>query len=77
VTLKTRTGFSRDLRNGVRIAQLANLWHRGARRAWAARAKISYDGAAEYETIREMRSRIGIPLFANGDIDSPQKREGA
>ncbi len=32
-----------------------------------------YDGAAEYDTIREIRSRVRIPLFANGDIDTPEK----
>ena len=34
VTLKMRTGWIRDQRNGVRIAQLAEVvWHRSARSA--------------------------------------------
>ncbi len=32
-----------------------------------------YTGNAEYDTIAEIRQAIRIPLFANGDIDSPQK----
>jgi tRNA-dihydrouridine synthase B len=32
-----------------------------------------YDGAAEYETIRDIKSAIGIPVFANGDVNAPQK----
>jgi tRNA-dihydrouridine synthase B len=32
-----------------------------------------YTGDAEYETIREIKSTIRIPVFANGDIDSPEK----
>jgi tRNA-dihydrouridine synthase B len=32
-----------------------------------------YTGEAEYETIREIKSAIRIPVFANGDIDSPEK----
>jgi tRNA-dihydrouridine synthase B len=32
-----------------------------------------YHGDAEYETIAAVKSRIGIPVVANGDIDSPEK----
>lgn len=73
VTLKTRTGFRRDARNGVRIAQLAESCGIAALAVHGRTREDFYDGAAEYETIREIRSRIAIPLFANGDIDSPQK----
>ena len=73
VTLKTRTGWSRDLRNGVRIAQLAESCGIAALAVHGRTREDFYDGAAEYETIREIGSRIKIPLFANGDIDSPQK----
>src|SRR3982750_470170 len=73
VTLKTRTGFRRDSRNGVRIAQLAELCGVAALAVHGRTREDFYDGAAEYDTIREMRSRIAIPLFANGDVDSPEK----
>jgi tRNA-dihydrouridine synthase B len=73
VTLKTRTGWSRDLRNGVRIAQLAESCGIAALSVHGRTREDFYDGAAEYETIREIRSRVRIPLFANGDIDSPEK----
>ena len=73
VTLKTRTGFSRDARNGVRIAQLAESCGIAALAVHGRTREDFYDGAAEYDTIREIRSRIAIPLFANGDIDSAQK----
>jgi tRNA-dihydrouridine synthase B len=73
VTLKTRTGWSRDLRNGVRIAQLAESCGIAALAVHGRTREDFYDGAAEYETIREIASRVRIPLFANGDIDSPQK----
>src|SRR5262245_52075719 len=75
VTLKTRTGFSRDARNGVRIAQLAEICGIAAIAVHGRTREDFYDGAAEYETIREIRSRIAIPIFANGDIDSPQKAQ--
>ncbi len=73
VTLKTRTGWSRDRRNGVRIAQLAESCGIAALAIHGRTREDFYDGAAEYETIREIRSRTRIPLFANGDIDSPEK----
>ncbi|HLA74147.1 MAG TPA: tRNA dihydrouridine synthase DusB [Steroidobacteraceae bacterium] len=73
VTLKTRTGWSRDTRNGVRIAQLAESCGIAALAIHGRTREDFYDGAAEYDTIREIRSRVKIPLFANGDIDSPQK----
>ena len=73
VTLKTRTGWNRDQRNGVRIAQLAEACGIAALAIHGRTREDFYDGAAEYDTIREIRSRIRIPLFANGDIDSPEK----
>src|SRR5262245_2201754 len=73
VTLKTRTGFTRDLRNGVRIAQLAESCGIAALAVHGRTREDFYDGDAEYETIREIRSRTDIPLFANGDVDSAQK----
>ncbi|HEX6638385.1 MAG TPA: tRNA dihydrouridine synthase DusB [Steroidobacteraceae bacterium] len=73
VTLKTRTGWNRDQRNGVRIARLAEACGIAALAIHGRTREDFYDGAAEYDTIREIRSRTNIPLFANGDIDSPQK----
>ena len=73
VTLKTRTGFTRDSRNGVRIAQLAESCGIAALAVHGRTREDFYDGDAEYETIREISTRVKIPLFANGDIDRPEK----
>jgi len=32
-----------------------------------------FNGAAEYETIAAIKDAVRIPVFANGDIDSPRK----
>lgn len=73
VTLKMRTGWDREHRNAVSIARIAQ--ERGvAALAVHGRTRADfYDGAAEYDTIREIKSRARIPVIANGDIRSPAK----
>lgn len=73
VTLKIRTGWDRTNRNAVRVARAAE--HAGIR-AIAIHGRTRADaflGAAEYDTIAEVKARVGIPVIANGDIDSPEK----
>ncbi|MGD8711164.1 MAG: tRNA dihydrouridine synthase DusB [Ectothiorhodospiraceae bacterium] len=72
VTLKIRTGPSPQRRNGVTIARMAqdagiaSLAVHGRTRAEA------YRGRAEYNTIREIKAAVDIPVLANGDVDSPE-----
>ncbi|HEU4484814.1 MAG TPA: tRNA dihydrouridine synthase DusB [Povalibacter sp.] len=73
VTLKMRTGWDATQRNAVAIARMAedigirSLAIHGRTRA------CMYEGNAEYETIRAVKQSVAIPVFANGDIDSPHK----
>ena len=32
-----------------------------------------YKGAAEYETIAQIKATVSVPVVANGDIDSPER----
>jgi tRNA-dihydrouridine synthase B len=73
VTLKIRTGWDRDNRNGVRIAQIAEASGIAALAVHGRTRADFYTGEAEYETIRHIKSAIGIPVIANGDIKTPQK----
>ena len=73
VTLKIRTGWDREHRNGVNIACIAQDSGIAALAVHGRTRADFYQGAAEYETIREIKSRVSIPVFANGDIDTPQK----
>ena len=73
VTLKIRTGWDQQTRNAVNIARIAedagiqSLAIHGRTRA------DQYRGDAEYDTIADVKSRISIPVIANGDIKTPEK----
>jgi len=73
VTLKIRTGWNRENRNGVRIARIAQSAGIAALAVHGRTREDKYLGEAEYETIARIREAISIPLIANGDIDSPAK----
>jgi len=73
VTLKMRTGWSSELKNGIEIAQMAQAAGIQALAVHGRTRADAYRGQAEYETLARIREVIDIPLFANGDIDSPNK----
>jgi len=73
VTLKTRTGWSRDERNALRIGKLAEDCGISALTLHGRTRADMYEGEAEYDTIRAVKASLSIPVVANGDIDSPQK----
>ena len=73
VTLKIRTGWDPSSRNGVKIARIAESSGIQALAVHGRTREDFYTGDAEYDTIREIKSTIRIPVFANGDIDSPEK----
>ncbi len=73
VTLKIRTGWNKQNKNAVKIAQIAEnsgiqmLTVHGRTRA------CGFSGDAEYRTIREVKAHVSIPVIANGDINTPEK----
>jgi tRNA-dihydrouridine synthase B len=73
VTLKIRTGWSRAQRNAPRIARLAEAAGIRLLAIHGRSREDRYTGAAEYDTIAEVKSRLRIPVIANGDITSPAK----
>ena len=73
VTLKIRTGWDKDNRNALNIAQIAeNVGIKALSIHGRTRACL-YKGDAEYDTIAKVKQNIGIPVIANGDITSPEK----
>src|SRR5690606_33322520 len=73
VTLKTRTGWDPESRNAVRIGLLAQDIGISALTLHGRTRCDLYQGQAEYDTIREVKQTLEIPVIANGDIDSPEK----
>ena len=73
VTLKTRTGWDRSHKNGTRIASIAEDCGIQALAIHGRTRADMYQGNAEHETVAAIKSKIKIPVFANGDIDSPQQ----
>lgn len=73
VTVKIRTGWNSKNRNGVRIAKIAEASGVAMIAVHGRTRDMLYSGQAEYETVSEIKSLVGIPVVVNGDIDSAQK----
>ena len=73
VTLKIRTGWDPDNRNGEEIARIAEDCGIAALAVHGRTRSCLYKGEAEYDTIRAIKQAVSIPVVANGDIDSPEK----
>jgi len=73
VTVKMRTGWSRDATNGVEVAQRLEQAGVAAVTVHGRSRSCFFDGAAEYDTIAAIKAQVHLPVFANGDIDSPEK----
>ena len=73
VTLKIRTGWDTEHRNGVEIAEIAESCGVQALTVHGRTRACLFNGQAEYDTIRAIKRHVSIPVVANGDIDTPQK----
>jgi len=75
VTLKIRTGWSRAQNNALEIAQIAEDCGIQALTIHGRSREDRFLGSAEYQTIRQVKRKVQIPIIANGDIDSAKKAE--
>ena len=73
VMLKTRTGWDRNNKNGMQIAKTAEDCGIQALAIHGRTRADMYQGNAEHESVAAIKSTVKIPVFANGDIDSPEK----
>lgn len=75
VTVKTRLGWDDNTKNVEEVAErLQDVGIQALTIHGRTRSQM-YKGSADWSLIREIRRnpRINIPIFGNGDIDSPQK----
>jgi len=68
VTIKYRTGWDMKTRNATRIAQIAENAGVAAIALHGRTREDKYKPYAEYETIRQTKKYVSIPVIANGDI---------
>lgn len=68
VTLKIRTGWHQDHKNGVAIAKIAEAAGVAAVAVHGRTRDQRFKGEAEYATIAAIKQSVSIPVIANGDI---------
>jgi tRNA-dihydrouridine synthase B len=73
VTLKIRTGWHPDSRNGINVARIAEGAGIRALAVHGRTRACRFEGEAEYSTIAAIKAAVTIPVIANGDIDSAAK----
>ncbi len=75
VTLKIRTGWCENTRNGIEIAKIAQENGIASLAVHGRTRNDFYKGNAEYDTIKAIKKAVSIPVVANGDITSVEKAE--
>jgi tRNA-dihydrouridine synthase B len=73
VTLKMRTGWTPSAKNAPVLALAAERAGVQMLTIHGRTREQGYRGEAEHETVAAIKSRVSIPVVANGDIDSPHK----
>ena len=73
VTLKIRTGWNPDNRNGITIARIAEASGIQALAVHGRTRACKFEGHAEYDTIAAIVQNAAIPVMANGDITTPEQ----
>ena len=73
VTLKIRTGPDPQNRNGLEVAKIAESCGISALAVHGRTRADRFKGQAEYETIRTICRSTSLPVFANGDVTTPEQ----
>lgn len=73
VTLKIRTGWDKQHKNALAVARIAESAGVQALAIHGRTRACAYTGHAEYDTIAAVKAAVGIPVVANGDINTPEK----
>ncbi len=71
VTLKMRSGWCASHRNALSLALAAQDAGVAMVAVHGRTREQGYTGQAEHDTVAAVKAALGIPVVANGDIDSP------
>lgn len=75
VTVKIRTGTDADNRNALQIAKMAEQAGLAALTIHGRTRADKFNGQAEYDTIKQVKQAVSIPIIANGDICHAEQAE--
>ena len=73
VTLKMRTGWSREHRNAVALAVRFEQAGVQMLSVHGRTREQGYGGDAEYDTVAAVKAAVRVPVVANGDITTPER----
>ncbi|MFW5443535.1 MAG: tRNA dihydrouridine synthase DusB [Methylococcaceae bacterium] len=73
VTLKIRTGWDKENRNVINIAQIAEQAGIAALTIHGRTRACKFNGEAEYFSIKQVKQVVSLPIIANGDITDAKK----
>lgn len=72
VTVKFRLGYTSDTKNYMEFARLMQDSGADAMTIHCRTRSQMYGGRADWTALAEIKKEISVPVFANGDINSPE-----